>query len=107
MKEALLSISGIVGSPWTALVLVGLTTVVIYTAYQMTLGNHSHLNAKTIGETTSPVGSWNWNVRLLTQEEISAWLSTKNMEQQIQKNNTPLSHSGCWCNSSKKRDTSD
>ena len=95
MREALLSISGIVGSPWTALVLVGLTIGVMYTALLMIQVNPSPLNARTTGETTSPDGSWNWNVRLLTQEEISAWLSTKNTEQQIQKNSTPLSHSGC------------
>lgn len=103
MKEALSSISGIVGSPWTALVLVGVTIVVMYMALLMNQVNPSPLSAKTTGETISPVGSWNLNVRLLTQEEISALLSTKSMEQRIRESNMPRSHSECWCNSSKKR----
>lgn len=103
MKEALSSISGIVGSPWTALVLVGVTIVVIFMAYQMNTVNPSPSNAKTTEEIISPVGSWNLNVRLLTQEETSALLSTKSMEQRIRESNMPRSHSECWCNSSKKR----
>ena len=67
----------------------------------------SRLSARTTDETIFPDGSWNLNVRLLTQEETSVLLSTRNMAQQNLKINTPRSHSKCWCNSSRKQDTND
>ena len=107
MNEALSIISGVAGSILIALVLAGLMIGVMYMVSPTLRADLSHSSVRTTEGTTFPVGSWNLNVRLLTQEEALALSSTRNTEQRNLKNNTQLSHSGCWCNSSRKRDTSD
>ena len=104
MNEALSIISGVAGSILIALVLAGLMIGVMYMVSPTLREDLSRLSVRTTEGTTFPVGSWNLNVRLLTQEETLALLSTRNTAQQNLKNNTPLSHSGCWCNSSRRQD---
>lgn len=67
----------------------------------------SLLNAKTIEGTTFPAGSRNSTRRLQTTEEFLGQSSTSGMERLAHLLSTPLSHSGCWCDSSGKQGTSD
>lgn len=104
MNEALSIISGVAVSILIALVLAGLTIGVMYMVSPTLREDLSRSSVRTTEGTTFPVGSWNLNVRLLTQKETLELLSTRNTEQQSLKISTPLSHSRCWCNSSQKRD---
>lgn len=104
MNEALSIISGVVGSILIALVLAGLTIGVMCMVSPTVRADLSRSSVRTTGGTTFRAGSWNLNVRLLTQEENLELLSTRNTAQQSLTNSTPLSHSGCWCNSSRKQD---
>ena len=88
------------------LALVGLTTVVTSTAYLIHTARRSSSSAKTTSVSISLDGSQNSSPRLVTQEEWLGYSSTKSEERPTQQSSTQLSHSGCWCNSSKKRGTS-
>lgn len=105
MNDLLLIILEIMGMTLIGLGLGGLMTVAIFMASPTLRGNPSPSSARTTGEITFPVGLWNSNVRLLTQEATLALSSIRNMEQRNLKINTPVSHLGCWCNSSRKQDT--
>jgi len=105
MNEVLLITLGVMGFMLIVLVLVGLMIVVMYMELPALRDNLSHLSAKTTGGITSQDGCENSKSKSITLEEPSAQSSTRNMEQQIQQNNMPLSHSECWCNSYRKRDT--
>ena len=107
MNDLLLIILEVLALTLIALGLGGLMTVVIFMVSPTLKGNRSRLNVRTTEETTSPVGLWNSNVRLLTQEEALALSYTRNMGQRNLKINTPVSHLGCWCNLSRKQGTND
>jgi hypothetical protein len=99
-------ISGRQGSQLIALGLAGAMIVGMSTAYLIHLVRRSLLSAKTINVSTLVGGSQNSEPRLLTQAEWLGYSSTRSGALQMQQSNTPHSHLGCWCNSSKKRDTS-
>lgn len=105
MNEALSIISGVVGLILIALALAGLTIGVMYMVSPTLKADLSHSSVRTTEGTTFRAGSWNLNVRLLTQEENLVLLSTRSTGQQNQTSSMPLSHLGCWCNSSRKQDT--
>lgn len=107
MNDLLLIILEIMGMTLIGLGLGGLMTVAIFMASPTLRGNHSPSSARTTEEITFPVGLWNSNMRLLTQEEVSALSFTRNMEQLNLKINTPVSHLECWCNLSRKQVTND
>jgi len=107
MNDLLLIILEVLALTLIALGLGGLMTVVIFMVSPTLKGNRLLLNVRTTEETTYPVGLWNSNVRLLTQEEALALSYTKNTGQRNLKINTPASHLRCWCNSSKKQVTND
>ena len=105
MNEVLLIILEIMGMTLIALGLGGLMTVAIFMVSPTLKESLLPSSARTTEETTYPVGLWNSNVRLLTQEEALALSYTRNMGQRNLKINTPVSHLGCWCNSSKRQGT--
>ena len=105
MNDLLLIILGIMGTTLIALVLAGLTIGVMYMVSPTLRADLSRSSVRTTAGTTFPVGSWNLNVRLLTQEETLELLSTRKLERQIRENSSLVSHSQCWCNSSRKQDT--
>ena len=67
----------------------------------------SHLNARIIEKTTSPDGSENSTPKLPTTKDFLGLSSTSGVERLSHLINTPHSHSGCWCNSSRKQDSND
>lgn len=89
-----------------ALVQDGAMTVETYTELLRLVVSHSSLSARTTPVYNWPDGSASYGPRLTTQEELLGYSSTRNGALQMQQSNTPHSHLGCWCNSSKKRDTS-
>ena len=88
------------------LVQAGQMTVETYMECSHLLGVLLRSSVRTTEGTTCQGGSMNFTSKLTMQEEVSALSFTRSTEPQKQQSNTPLSHSGCWCNSSKKRDTS-
>ena len=106
MNEVLLITLGVMGFMLIVLVLVGLMIVVMYMELPALRDNLSRLNARITGGITSQGGCENYKSKSITLEEPSAQSSTRNMEQQIQQSSMPVSHLGCWCNSYRKRDTS-
>jgi hypothetical protein len=106
MNEVLLITLGVMGFMLIVLVLVGLMIVVMYMELPALRDNLSRLNARITGGITSQGGCENYKSKSITLEEPSAQSFTRNMEQQIQQSSMPLSHSECWCNSYRKRDTS-
>lgn len=87
------------------LVQAGPMTVATYMECSYLLGVLLRLNARTTDATTSQAGSLNSMLNAAMQAEEWAQSFTRNTEPPTQQSNTPLSHLGCWCNSSKKRDT--
>ena len=79
MNEALSIISGVAGSILIALALAGLTIGVMYMVSPTVREDLSHSSVRTTEGTTFRAGSWNLNVRLLTQEENLELLSTRNI----------------------------
>lgn len=89
----------------TALVQGGPMTVATYMECLHLLGDLLRSSVRTTDGTTSQDGSPNSTSKLSIQVEVLEQSSIRSTEPPAQKTNTPLSHSGCWCNSSKKRDT--
>jgi len=86
---------------------VGQMIGVTYTESATRYSGTSPSSARTTGAWTS-LGGWvNWSESELQMVEDLAWSSTRKSGSRQQTSSTPLSHSGCWCNSSKKRDTDD
>ena len=106
MKDQSFSISANAASELIALVLVGLMTEETFTELRPLIVDPSPSNAKTTPDSTSLDGSENSIPRFITQEEWLGYSSTRSEETQTQPSSTPHSHSGCWCNSSRKRGTS-
>ena len=102
MSDSLGTISTPTVLAWTALEQGGKTTVVTFTEYKGSLGN-----ARTISQWPLVLGSENYLQSAATPGLIWALLFTKNEALQAPPISTPRSHSGCWCNSYVKRDTSD
>jgi len=69
--------------------------------------DRSPLSAKITSQWLFRDGSVNWSESERLMAEDLEPLSTSEKQSQTQGNSTPLSHSGCWCNSSKKRGTDD
>lgn len=102
MSDSSETFSMSMASAWTALERDGETIVVTYTAYPGSLGS-----VKTSEQWPSHLGSMNYSSSAAMRGLIWALLFTSEGESPTRVNSTQLSHSGCWCNSSKKRDTSD
>ena len=83
----------------------GPTTEATSTEYQETTSSLP-LNAKIIDVTTYPDGLPNYIPKLLTTEDFLGLSSTSAVERLSHLINTPRSHLGCWCNSSKTRGSS-
>lgn len=107
MNDLLLITLGVVGFMLIVLALAGVMTVVTYMEWPALRENLSHLSARITGKTISQDGCENCKLKLTTLEDLLEQLSTKNMEQQIQKNSMRVSHLECWCNFSRKRVTND
>lgn len=90
------------GSQWTALERDGKTTVVTYTEYTGSLGS-----AKTSEQWPSALGSTNYSPNAVMRGLLWALLFTSDAARPMPESSTQLSHSECWCNSSKKRGTND
>lgn len=85
----------------------GLMTGETYTvSITLSLGT-SQSNVKTRKQWTSQDGSQSWSANEWQMVEDLVLSSTKNVGQEKEMTSTQLSHYGCWCNSSKKRDTND
>ena len=93
------------GSTRIELVRGGLMTVETSTEYNIQSSDGSRLSVRTTKQWTWQAGWQNWLGRLLLT--AAAWVlsSTRNEERRVVKTSTQLSHFGCWCNSSQKRDT--
>jgi hypothetical protein len=100
MNDSSLSISEETAFELIGLALAGAMTEETYMELRASLGN-----VKIIKPSTSQGGSTNSSLSAETRElNLERWF-TNAEEQQTQDSNTPRSHFGCWCNSSKKRDT--
>lgn len=69
--------------------------------------DRSPLSAKITSQWLFRDGSVNWSESERLMAEDLEPLSTNVKQSQIQGNSTPLSHSGCWCNSSDGQGTND
>ena len=108
MSDQSSTISVDAASELIGLALAGAMTEATYTELRQALTvSSSSSNAKTTSESTSPDGSTNSTPRSATPDPASAPSSTRSEEPSTGLSNTPLSHYGCWCNSYRKRDTSD
>ena len=85
----------------------GQMTVEIFTALCLLLVNHSSLSARTRNELIYRAGLSNLETKYPTQEQFLGHWSTRGAALPEQMTSTPHSHSGCWCNSSKKQGTND
>lgn len=85
----------------------GVMTGEIYTVSVTVSSETSLSNARTRKQWTSQDGSKNLIVSEKRTVGDSAQSFTKSEATPKRKTNTPLSHSGCWCNSSKMRVTDD
>ena len=103
MKDQSSTTYATTASRLTELVQDGPMTVEIYMECIHLLGLLLRSSARTTDEITSLGGSKNSTSKSPTQEEASEPSSTNESAQPKAGNNTPLSHSGCWCNSSKKQ----
>lgn len=104
MKDQSWTISGKAALELIGLGLAGQMTVETFTELAENL-SHSPSNARTTAATTSPDGSRNSTPRLPTMEEFLGVSYTSGMELLMHQRSTPLSHSGCWCDSSERLDT--
>ena len=104
MKDQSWTISGKAALELIGLGLAGQMTVETFTELAENL-SHSPSNARTISGTISRDGSGNYTLRLPTTEEFLGQSYTSGMERLTHLLNTPLSHSGCWCDSSERLDT--
>ena len=102
MSDSSLTIYGRKVSPWTEQGRVGVTIAVTFTA---SVG--SPLSARITSLSHSLGGFQNSSLSVETLGMISGLLYTRSEELQQQRISTPRSHSGCWCDSSRKPDTSD
>lgn len=83
----------------------GQMIVEMSTAFYTQHSGHSLSNVKTTRQWLCRGGWMNWIGRSLLTVAVWVLLSTKDEDTRTLKINTPRSHSGCWCNSSKKQDT--
>lgn len=101
MSDSSLTIYGRKVSPWNEPERAGVTIAVTFTA-----SKGSPLSARITSLSRSLDGSENSLLSAETLAMILGLLYTRSEELQQQRISTPLSHSGCWCGSSKKPDTS-
>ena len=88
------------------LVQAGQMTVETFTGLAVLMADRSSWSARTTELQNLLAGYLNYGQSALTLEQkLEPWFISA-LEAQAEKINTPRSHSGCWCNSSKKRDTS-
>lgn len=104
MKDQSWTISGKAALELIGLGLAGQMTVETFTELAENLC-HSPSSARTISGTISRDGSGNSWLRLPTTEDFLGVSYTSGMERLTHLLNTPLSHSGCWCDSSERLDT--
>ena len=96
-----------VASELIALEQAGQMTVATFTGLAMLLANSSSWSARTIELQRSLAGSLSYGSNVLTLEQtLEPWFISA-LESQREAISMPRSHWGCWCNSSKKRATSD
>ena len=107
MNDLSLLISENKGSTSIELVPGGLMTVETFMEWNIQSSDGSPLNVKTIKQWTWQAGWQNWLGRLLLTAAVWVLSSTRDEEKRVVRTSTPPSHSGCWCNSSLKRDTAD
>ena len=102
MSDSSLTIYGRKVSPWIEPERVGVTIAVTFTA-----SKGSPLSARITSLSHSLDGSENSSLSVETLGMISGLLYTRSEELRQRQSSTPRSHSGCWCDSSRKPDTSD
>lgn len=107
MNDLLSAISTNAALELKELVRGGQMTVETYTELVTLAVSHSRLSARTTSASTSLDGSGNSKRRLVTQREFLGYSYTSAGEHRIPQSSTPHSHSGCWCNYSKKPVTSE
>lgn len=89
------------------LVQAGQMTEATFTGLAVLMANRSSWSARTTELQNSLAGYLSYGQSALTLEQKSEPWFISALEAQAEKINMPRSHLGCWCNSSKKRDTSD
>lgn len=80
----------------------GLTIEVTFTVSK---ASHGNVRTKRLWPYLNGLQNYMKNVEML--ELLSGPLFTRSVERQTQESSTPHSHSGCWCNSSKRQGTND
>lgn len=85
----------------------GLMTVAMSTGYIIHDSDHSQSSAKITERWHSPRGWANSLGKWLLTAALWVLSSTSEKEWPTQMSSTPHSHSGCWCNSSRKQATND
>jgi len=89
------------------LVRAGQMTEETFTGLATLMGSLSWWNARTRELQTLLAGSLNYGSNVLTLEQILEPWFISALESQREAISMPLSHSGCWCNSYRRRATSD
>jgi len=84
----------------------GVTTEETFTVLVTVHSDPSQSNVKIRSRWTSQAGWGSWSESVTQTVDNLEQLFTRNEDKQMQHSSTPVSHSGCWCNSSRKRDTS-
>ena len=96
-----------VASELIALAQAGQMTEATFTGLATLLANSSSWSARTTELQRLLAGSLSYGSNVLTLEQtLEPWFISA-LESQQEAISMPRSHSGCWCNSSKKRATSD
>ena len=107
MSEASWPFYESVASELIALAQAGQMTEATFTGLATLLANSSSWSARTIELQTLLAGYLSCGRSALTLEQkLEPWFISA-LEAQVEKIRTPRSHSGCWCCSSRKRDTDD
>ncbi len=96
-----------VASELIALAQAGQMTEETFTGLATLLANSSSWSARTIELQTLLAGYLSYGQNALTLEQMSEPWFISALEAQREKISTPRSHSGCWCCSSRKPDTSE
>ena len=96
-----------VASELIALAQAGQMTEATFTGLATLLANSSSWSVRTTELQTLLAGSLSYGSNVLTLEQkLEPWFISA-LEAQAEKISTPRSHSGCWCNSSRKQATND
>jgi len=106
MSEASWPFYESMASELIALVQAGQMTEATFTGLAVLMADRSSWSARTTELQNSLVGYLSCGESVLTLEQKSEPWFISALEAQAEKISTPRSHLGCWCNSSRKRDTS-